>query len=166
MANPKEHCLARLAGHRLEYSVVQWSYEWDPSLTDLLERMPELVLGRHVVIASCDSGPYQPSEAELEAGWEFVDGIAVSPKIAVASELPTPGFDEWYVYEERPVHRSYRSSVNHFGFAPLPPDQATEFWAQVETALPLHVLGAGTPTMFLATRDRNSFDRALKLGNL
>lgn len=158
--------MARLAGHRLKYSVVQWSYDWDPSLFDLLERMPELVLGRHVVIASCDSGSYRPSEAELESGWEFVDGFAVSPKIAVASDLPTPGFDEWCLYEERPVRRSYRSSVNHFGFAPLPPDKATDFWAQVETALPLHVLGAGTPTMFLATRDRNSFDRAWTLGNL
>lgn len=47
-----------VAGHRLEYSVVQWSYDWDPSLFNLLHRMPELVLGRHVVIASCDSGPY------------------------------------------------------------------------------------------------------------
>ncbi|MGC4441950.1 hypothetical protein ABXW85_24100, partial [Streptococcus suis] len=61
------------------------------------------------------------------------------------------------------MQRLYRSSVNRFGFAPLPPDKATDFWAQVETALPLHVLGAGTPTMFLATRDRISFDRALKL---
>ena len=157
--------MAHLAGHRLDYSVVQWSYDWDPSLFDLLERMPELVLGRHVVIASCDSGPFQPTEAELEAGWEVVDGFAVSPKITVPSDLPTPGFDEWYVYEERPMPRSYHSSVNHFGFAPLPTDKATEFWAQLETALPLHVMGAGTPTMFLATRDKNAFDRALKLGD-
>lgn len=158
--------MTQLAGHRLKYLVVQWSYDWDPSLFDLLERMPELILGRHVVIASCDSSPYKSSEAELKAGWEVVDGFAISPKINVASDLPTPGFDEWYVYEERPVHRSYHSSVNHFGFAPLPPDKATEFWAQVETALPLHVMGAGTPTMFLATRDRNLFARALKLTDL
>ena len=157
--------MVHLVGHKLKYSVVQWSYDWDPSLFDLLERMPELVIGRHVVIASCDSGKYKPSEAELEAGWEVADGFAVSPKITAVCDLPMPGFDEWYVYEERPMPRFYRSSVNRFGFAPLPPDKATDFWTQVETALPLHVLGAGTPTMFLATRDRISFDRALKLGD-
>lgn len=158
--------MVHVAGHKLGYSVVQWSFDWDPSLLDLLDRMPELVLGRHVAIASCDSGPYKPTDAELECGWEVVSGIAVSPKIVQVSDLPTPGFDEWYVYEERPLPYCYRSSVNHFGFAPLPPDQATAFWSQVEVALPLHVLGAGTPTMFLATRDRNSFDRAIGLGDL
>lgn len=156
--------MVRLAGHNLNYSVVQWSYDWDPSLVDLLDRMPELVLGRHVAIASCDSGQYKPTEAELGFGWEVLDGIAVSPKIRAVSDLPTPGFDEWYVYEERPTPYRYRSSVNQFGFAPLPPDQATRFWAQVEAVQPLHVLGAGTPTLFLATRDRSSFDGALKLG--
>lgn len=160
--------MVHLAGHRLEYSVVQWSYDWDPSLSDLLGRMPELVLGRHVVIASCDSGPFEPTEAELACGWEVVDGLAVSPKISVVSDLPTPGFDEWYVYEERPKSYRFRASVNHFGFAPLSQDheQTAKFWAQVDAALPLHVLGAGTPTMFLATRDRNTFDQALRLGNL
>ena len=157
--------MVHVAGHKLEYSVVQWSYDWDPSLFDLLDRMPELVLGRYVVIASCDSGPYKPTGAELECGWEVVNGVAASPKIVRVSDLPTPGFDEWYVYEERPRTYCYHASVNHFGFAPLPPDQATGFWAQVEAALPLHVLGAGTPTMFLATRDRKSFDQAVSLGD-
>lgn len=155
--------MVHVAGHKLEYSVVQWSYDWDPSLFDLLDRMPELVLGRYVVIASCDSGPYKPTDAELECGWEVVNGVAISPNIVRVSDLPTPGFDEWYVYEERPRTYCYHASVNHFGFAPLPPDQATGFWAQIEAALPLHVLGAGTPTMFLATRDRKSFDQAVSL---
>jgi hypothetical protein len=158
--------LVCLAGHKQKYSVVQWSYEWDPSLFDLLDRMPELVLGRHVVVVSWDSGQYKPTQAELDCGWEVVNGVAVSPKIAVVSDLLTAGFDEWYVYEERPRPYGYLASVNRFGFAPLPPDQAPEFWTQVEDALPLHVLGAGTPTMFLATRDRKSFDRALSLGDL
>lgn len=156
--------MVHVAGHKLEYSVVQWSYDWDPSLFDLFARMPELILGRHAVIASCDSGPYKPTDAELEYGWEVVNGVAVSPKIVRVSDRPTPSFDEWYVYEERPGPYSYHASVNHFDFAPLPPDQATGFWAQVEAALPLHVLGAGTPTMFLATRDKKSFDQALSLG--
>ena len=66
----------------------------------------------------------------------------LSPKIVRVSDLPTPGFDEWYVCKESPRPYCYRSSVNHFGFAPLPPGQATVFWDQVEAALPLHVLGA------------------------
>lgn len=151
-----------LTGTRSGYWVVQWSYDWDPSLADLLDEMPELVLGRFVSIASCDSGPYRPTEREVENGWELVANIAISPRVIAVSGLPIPGFDEWYVHEERPSPYGYQNFVNTFGFSPLTADENTLnlFWSQVETTRPIHVLGAGTPTMFLVTRDENIFERA------
>lgn len=151
----------KATGCRAGYSVIQWSNDWDPSLTDLLERMPSFVVGRRVAIASCDSGKYLPSAAELATGWEVVDGIAVSPRIESASALPMPGFDEWYVYDERPDEYAYKTFVNRFGFSPLVIEdpKVTEFWAQVDATRPLHVLGAGTPVMFVVTRDVDLFDK-------
>lgn len=155
-----------LTGTRSGYWVVQWSHDWDPSLTDLLEQLPDLVLGRYVSIASCDSGPYRPTDNELQNGWEVTADTATSSRIGSVSDLPVSGFDEWYVHERRPSPYSYQSFVNAFGFSPLTASEDTlnQFWAQVEATRPLHVLGAGTPTMFIVTRDENSFKRAKLIG--
>ena len=53
----------------------------------------------------------------------------------------------------------HRSFVNRWGFAPRDESnrESHDFWAQVEKFQPLHVVGAGTPTMFLATRDEAIF---------
>jgi hypothetical protein len=152
----------KATGHRAGYLIVQWSNNWDPSLMDLLERVPGFVVGRRVAIASCDSGKYAPSAAELASGWEVVDRIAISPQVASASTLPMPGFDEWYVYDERPNAYAYKAFVNQFGFSPLAVEdpKVTEFWAQVDATRPLHVLGAGTPFMFVVTRDADLFGQA------
>jgi hypothetical protein len=152
-------------GLRYGYSVIQWADDWDPSLTDLMELVPNIVVGCRVAIASCDSGKYRPSATELANGWEVVDGYSFSPKIASVSELPMPGFDEWYVFEDRPVAFAYKAFVNRFGFSPLAvgDPRAEEFWAQVDAIRPLHVLGAGTPVMFVATRDANLFAQVSKI---
>lgn len=148
-------------GRRAGYSVIQWSDNWDPSLADLLECVPGCVLGRRVAIASCDSGKYPPSAAELANGWEVIEGFAVSPRVASASALPMPGFDEWYVYDKRPSAYAYKTFVNHFGFSPLAIDdpKVSEFWAQVDATRPLHVFGAGTPVMFVVTQDTDLFNQ-------
>lgn len=155
----------KASGHTSGYSVIQWSDDWDPSLADILERMPGFVVGRRVAIASCDSGKYLPSAADFATGWEVIDGIAVSPQIASASSLPMPGFDEWYVYDKTPDAYAYKAFVNQFGFSPLAVEnpKVLEFWAQVDATRPLHVLGAGTPVMFVATRDVDLFDQVSEI---
>lgn len=80
---------------RYGYWAMQWSTAWDPSLSDLLQAAPELVLQKRVVITSCDSGPYTPLMEELTAGWSLAETVAISKKITQALELPAPGFDEW-----------------------------------------------------------------------
>ena len=142
-------------GFRSGYWVVEWSDEFDPNLADLLPRFPEMVRGHRVAIASCDSGPFEPTQAEYAEGWVKRNGIAVSPVVVEASDLPTPGFDEWYVYAGEAPEGHHRSFVNRWGFAPLDESnpEADVFWDQVERFQPLHVVGSGTPTMFFATRD-------------
>ncbi|HYD58735.1 MAG TPA: hypothetical protein VEC35_00170 [Noviherbaspirillum sp.] len=147
---------------RFGYLVVQWSEDWDPSLLDLLVEMPELVLGRRVAITSCDSGPYKPNADEMISGWSMINDTALSPRIEGIGVLPTPGFDEWYVYEDEPAKCPDCSFVNYYGFSPLDSssEKMKEFWYQIEMTKPMHVLGAGTPNMFLVTRDQGMFERA------
>ncbi len=149
-------------GFRSGYWVVEWSDEFDPSLTDLLHRFPEMVRGYRVVIASCDSGPFEPTPADYAEGWVKRGEIVVSPIIDKVSALPTPGFDEWYVYAGNAPDEPHLSFVNRWGFAPLDKLnlEIQDFWAQVERFQPLHIIGAGTPTMFFVTKDESVFQKA------
>jgi hypothetical protein len=145
---------------RFGYWAIQWSTAWDPSLTDLLRIAPELVLGKRVAITSCDSGSYVPSKDEMDAGWSLVETIAITKEIVQTAELPAPGFDEWYVFDSIPRVVPMRNHVNMYDFSVLHQCAVAEsFWEQVRTTQPLHVLGAGTPSIFLVTRDRESFER-------
>jgi hypothetical protein len=155
------------SAERFGYCAIQWSTAWDPSLADLLRVAPELVLGKRVAITSCDSGPYKPSVDELTAGWSFAGTVAISREIAQATELPAPGFDEWYVFDVVPSVVPTRNYVNQYNFSVLDECDTTDsFWEQIRMTQPLHVLGAGTPNMFFATRDRESFERVKGLNIL
>jgi hypothetical protein len=146
-------------GFRSGYWVVEWADEFDPNLADLVIRFPEMVRGNRVAISSYDSGPFEPTQAEYANGWVKKNDVAISPIIDDASDLPTPGFDEWYVYVGEVPEESLRSFVNRWGFAPLNEsnEECQDFWGQVEKCQPLHVIGAGTPTMFFATQDEAMF---------
>lgn len=151
-------------GERGGYWAIEWSKAWDPSLTDLLELAPELVVGKQVAITSCDSGPYVPSEEELKSGWSRRETTAISREIEQFTELPAPGFDEWYVYDSAPLDCPKRNHVNRYGFSVFDKGIETEsFWEQIRKSDPLHILGAGTPNMFFVTRDRDSFERVKSL---
>jgi hypothetical protein len=150
-------------GERWGHWAIEWSAAWDPSLTDLLKLAPELVLGKQVAITSCDSGPYVPTKEELKSGWIRCETTAISREIAHFTELPAPGFDEWYVYDSAPLNCPKRNHVNRYCFSVFDESIETEtFWKQVSESEPLHVLGAGTPNMFFVTRDLDSFERLKK----
>ncbi|NNG25658.1 hypothetical protein HGB41_21980 [Massilia sp. ML15P13] len=145
---------------RFGYSVIQWSAAWDPSLADLLHFAPELVLEKRVAIVACDSGPYRPSTDQLLAGWTLAGAVAISSEIAQAEDLPTPGFDEWYVFDTVPESAPTRCHVNQYDFSALDEVGAIQgFWDQIICTRPLHVLGAGTPNMFVVTRDTHLVSR-------
>ncbi|MFC5431008.1 hypothetical protein ACFPTO_19710 [Paraburkholderia denitrificans] len=147
-------------GERAGYRIVEWSDGTDGAIEDLVLRCPELVLGRYVAIASCDSGPYTPTDEEFTAGWSKIGTLAVSPLVKVVSQLPMPGFDEWYVYDRFIKFEPHANFVNRLGFSPLNVDDTytDEFWRQVAKLEPLHVLGSGTPGVFLVTRDNTLFE--------
>jgi hypothetical protein len=105
-------------GKHLNYWVIKWSSDWDPWLAGLLPALLELVLGRGVAITSSDSGPCKPTDVQLETGWSRVNDIAISLRIQAVSALPTLGFDEWYVFVDKPKVCPKRSFVNRWGSLP------------------------------------------------
>jgi len=141
--------------YRPGYHVIVWADNFDPSLATLITSFPELILGHRVAIASCDSGPFQVDEEDMAKGWAILGRLAISPRVQSISDLPTPGFDEWYVYESDVPREEHASFVNHHDFSLFDENskQTENFWKQVERFQPLHVLGAGASTMFLVTRD-------------
>jgi hypothetical protein len=153
-------------GSRSGYWVIEWSDGYDAALEEIISLCPQIVLDQYVAIVSCDSGPYKPTAEELIDGWKTVGDLAVSPRIRIASTLPMPNFDEWYIYDRNIDLGVHRAFVNHGGFAPLNEgDSLTDgFWAQIERLKPDHVVGAGTPTLFLVTRDKEIYRSACALG--
>ncbi len=155
-------------GEHAGYWVLAWADGFDPSLDDLLPHIPEAVVGRRVLIASFDSGQLKPTQEELDKGWSVQGRQAVSPPVQGACDLPTAGFDEWYVYEGDVPGEHHNAFVNRFGFSPLDSAcmEANDFWEQVNRFQPLHVFGAGASTMFLVTRDERTYAQALSLEGL
>ncbi|WP_260436298.1 hypothetical protein [Burkholderia sp. Bp9143] len=153
-------------GERARYRIVEWNDGTDGAIEDLVLRCPELVLGRYVAIASCDSGPYTPTDEEFTAGWSKIGALAVSPLVTEVSQLPMPGFDEWYVYDRFIKFEPHANFVNRLGFSPLNVDDTytEEFWKQVAKLEPQHVLGSGTPGVFLVTRDKTLFEAVNRTG--
>lgn len=146
-------------GYRAGYWVAEWDDGTDACLDDLTQRCPQLVIGRYVAIASCDSGPYTPTEDEVKAGWRRIGELALRPAVQAVSELPSSGFDEWYVYDRSQEFAPHANFVNRGGFSTLSLEHepTNTFWDQVTRLEPLHVLGAGSPTLFLVTRDKTLF---------
>jgi len=146
-------------GYRAGYWVAEWEGGTDAWMGELTQRCPQLVIGRYIVVASCDSGPYTPTSDKVGAGWRRFGALAYSPKVQSVIEFPTPGFDEWYVYDRNQEFVPHENFVNTWGFSVLSSERerTKAFWDQVIRLEPLHVLGAGSPTLFLVTRDEVLF---------
>lgn len=117
---------------------------------DLLQLCPEVAVGKYVAVTSIDSGQFLPTEKETAAGWQTHGGIAYSPKIQHAEELPREGWDEWYIFEnpsdlgrshlaenifEVPQEQGHVSVFVNYFFAlhrPEMKDLADLFWRQLD----------------------------------
>jgi len=131
-------------------------YEWlvTDQQFDLLQLCPDIVLGKYVAITSIDSGSLVPTEKEMAAGWQSRGKIAYSPQIQSVAEVPSAGWDEWYIFDmavdlgtsdlgenifEAPQEQGHISVFVNYCFALHQPEMkklATLFWLQMARIRP------------------------------
>jgi hypothetical protein len=166
--------------HRFAATVgVHGAYEWlvtQHHLEDVLQRCPEVVVGKSVAVVACDSGSFLPDDGEISCGWNSRNGIAYSPVIPDVATLPQVGFDEWYVFDKNVdlgqldpqemsvfdaplVEGSVYRFVNFGGFRLDSPEWASItnlFWKQFDWIRPQSYVAEGT-SLTIVTADRRLF---------
>src|SRR5687767_10888356 len=98
------------SGQHNDYYWVEWRGAF---LSELLARIPDIVLGRYLVNTSFDSGSLWPSEEEKKQGWRSVGALTYSPCIADVRSIPHDQFDEWLVFPEPTELQSWEAVINY-----------------------------------------------------
>lgn len=134
------------------------AFSWLESATSLplIDTALPFHLGARLCVTAFDSGPLRLTPEEVAAGWSSVGEIVVSPLIVTSPEVPSGGYDEWYILESSPP-ASWKPEVfvNYGGFrlahtrnSRVPGDDfhgqmVTRFWRQIEELRPLSYLASG-----------------------
>jgi hypothetical protein len=145
------------------YHVLDWRNERGFNITELWQKFPELVLGRHLVNTSSDSGFLTLSNSERADGWRMVGQLAHSPKIRSTDQIPHHQYDEWLVFDHAVEVEQFETMVNYGSFTPVDFDwdeKRERFWEQVIRLQPLHVI-AENDGGYLLSRDEGLIRRIL-----
>jgi hypothetical protein len=153
-----------ITGRRGAYQWIVWNSQF---LAELVSAVPQIAVGKFVIITSIDSGPFVPSAKETERGWVLKSGLAYSPQIKTPDDLPHDQYDEWYIYPSRREIDSPEVFINFDGFrlryyaADIELHGSLErFWIQMERLQPESYIAEGDSLIF-ATRDTNLYEDAL-----
>jgi len=153
-----------ITGHRGAYRWIVWNSQF---LGELVSAVPQIAVGKFVIITSFDSGPFVPSEEMTKRGWVLKSGLAYSPQIARVEDLPHDRYDEWYIYPFRKEIDPPEIFINYGAFrlryyaADIELHGLLErFWLQMERLQPESYLAEGDSLIF-ATRDAGLYEQAL-----
>ena len=103
-----------------------WLVSTHHTLGDLVDKCPELFVGRSVVVTAFDSGPLAPTREERDAGWQQRGDVAIAPPDLEPSKIPFDNFDEWYLFDGQvPEFGGLEVFVNCGAFSPVPPEPAS-----------------------------------------
>jgi hypothetical protein len=122
-----------------------------------------LVVGKHLVNTSYDSGVLTLSDAERRSGWRLVGRLAHSPLIRSTDQIPHDQYDEWLVFDQPVQVEGFDTMVNYCGFTPVDYewDEKRElFWEQIVRLRPLHVI-AENDGVYLLSRDGDLVHRVI-----
>ena len=133
------------------------NYFWleDASLfiSDLLRLVPDVVVGKYLIVTSFDSGPLNLENTDFQRGWLQRDELAINPSVISTSDMPNDEYDEWYVFLKPPVLEDFDVFVNYGSFCLQDPvqlladgetsealnlirDLQRDFWDQLELKVP------------------------------
>jgi|SRR5215831_486166 len=77
------------------------SYDWlvSDQQFDLLRLCPQIVLGNTLLSRPSIEESSCPTEKEAAVGWQNRGKIAYSPQVQSIEEIPSAGWDEWYIFD-------------------------------------------------------------------
>lgn len=144
----------------------QWLNSRKAVLQDFLVRCPQVVVGKIVLITSFDGARLKLSAQELESGWHYHHGHALSPRISNLEAVPYDSFSEWYILNSPEETEVKEVFVNHQGFglsngrirfqrqSKVLEDIEMRFWRQLGILKPLAYLANGDNLVFATTDDQ------------
>jgi hypothetical protein len=167
-------------------------FRWLTSTAQYMENIvhlcPEMLVERHLVVTSIDSGDPWLTEKQKAAGWELRSGLVYSPRLATTDDLffqrdglGYPGFDEWYLFDAVAADLGEAIKGNPFeqahtprpgrlmvfvGYPSLalhdPPESKNVivemFWRQLEWVKPESFIADGRDCLTFVTRNTGLFD--------
>lgn len=146
---------------RDSYHLFDWRPRGTMTIRQPWQSCPALVVGRHLVNTSYDSGFVTLTDAQKTKGWHMVEAFAHSPRIEDPAEIPHDQFDEWLIFDAPTVVSNFETMVNYGGFTPLDFDREEKralYWSQILNLRPLHVLGENDG-VYVVTRDPKIVER-------
>lgn len=158
---------------------VHGDYRWLETaaheIYDVLQVCPAVAANKNIVITAFDSGPLQPTQEEMQRGWQVHGRSVHIPVGDSVSAIPFEIFDEWYIFAAEAPQRDYRDFVKYDWFT-LGPAQTLYtrsgnafdlrrmqkwFWQEIELAAPEAYLACGNRLRFV-TRNPENFSRVLR----
>lgn len=145
---------------------------------DVLEKSPQTVIDKFVLLTSLDSGSYRLDDERIKSGWNYVgkdaddheEKFALSPRIKDPSILPRVHYDEWYVFNSPPKIETaevfinlvdFGFSIGHSGLHKM--ESCTfegRFWDQLNVINPFAYI-ADNGTLLFATSDGNLYEQVV-----
>jgi len=159
-----------------------WIEDESASIADLKSKVPEVVLGKYLIVTAIDARP--PYFAHRD--WFLHDDLALNPSVKSIADVPTGVRDEWYVFTRAPLLEPFEVFVttaefNLRGFDNMPSPSDVDgqqqgeqnpiielkrrFWDQLELKAVETYAGFGDQLM-VATRNEIIYERLItRLGD-
>lgn len=136
--------------------------EIDSNLYDidsLLKSHSEFIINNYVAISCFDSGNIVWSDDELADGYKYYGSIPFTKKISNPWEIPSAGYDEWYLFEEPREFQLSQTFINYSGFSLHndPSNMLDQFWTQLNSANPVKFIAQNGHFIFI-TQIENEYN--------
>ncbi len=157
------------------YKEYYWFESHQINLTDIIKKLPELLIGKFLIISHFDGGKFIPNKNEINIGWKNENGMTYAEKITkqVLKMNIYDNYDQWILMNERTQITGIKDYVNYDYFSLIDwqiekqslndeddlnfinqyeKDRVrlkNEFWKEIEILNPLNFISDGSKFIFV-----------------
>lgn len=166
-----------------QYQDFYWIETNEINLTDLVLKLPELFLGKYLIIISFDGGTYTIKNEELSSGWKYLNGMTYTEIITKRTlhRKLSDNHDQWVLLENNRIIDTMINFVNYTYFSLIDWDKEINylededdqnfikrfekersklrerFWEQINIINPLTFISDGSKLIFV-TKDEKEIE--------